>query len=78
VFDYQIGDLLQTPFLFCIGGEKLFLEPPDGCSGSVAEIHHTPKAAVRVAGFEGEADLAIRRKQRFASGKSWDHTKSLS
>ena len=36
MFDYQIGDLLLTPFLFSVGGEKLFLEPPDGCSGSVA------------------------------------------
>lgn len=38
MFDYQIGDLLLAPFLFNVGGEKLFLEPPDSCFGSVPVV----------------------------------------
>jgi hypothetical protein len=37
--------------------------------GSFAEINDTPKAAVRAAPIEGEADLAIQQKRPFASGK---------
>jgi len=37
--------------------------------GSLAELNDTPKAAVRAAGIEGIADLAIRRMRPFVSGK---------
>jgi hypothetical protein len=29
----------------------------DGCSGSKAEVHHTPKLAVRAAGIVGKAEV---------------------
>jgi hypothetical protein len=31
----------------------------NGCSGSLAELHDTPKAAAQSAAIEGEADIAI-------------------
>ena len=40
-----------------------------GGEGSLAELNDTPKAAVRAAPIEGEADLAIQQKRPFASGK---------
>jgi hypothetical protein len=45
--------------------------------GSFAEINDTPKAAVRAAPIEGEADLAIRRKRPFVSGKFWEPPRKL-
>jgi hypothetical protein len=41
----------------------------NGSFGSFAEINDTPKAAVRAAPIEGEADLAIQQKRPFVSGK---------
>ena len=49
----------------------------NGCNGSFAEINDTPKAAVRAAPIEGEADLAIQQKRPFASGKFQETTKEL-
>jgi len=40
--------------------------------GSFADPHDTPKAAVRPAGIDGIAELAIHGKQLFVSGKFWD------
>jgi hypothetical protein len=37
-----------------------------GRFGSLAETHNTPKAAVRAAGIEAKADLAIRERQVLA------------
>ena len=61
-----IGKLVDQPIL-----RKRTLKPVVlGVSfGSFAEIDDTPKAAVRAAPIEGEADLAIQQKRPFASGK---------
>ena len=58
--------ILQTDILSCLRG-NLFLSIGEYTSlmlcnisfGSLAELNDTPKAAVRAAGIEGMADLAI-------------------
>ena len=45
--------------------------------GSFAELNDNPKAAVRVAGIRGIADLAIHQKQPFMSGKFRETTREL-
>ena len=49
----------------------------NGGFGSSAELNDTPKAAVRAAGIEGIADLAIRQNRPFASDKFWKETSEL-
>ena len=44
---------------------------------SVAVIEYIPIAAVQAAPIGGKAELAIRRKQSFASGKSQETTREL-
>jgi len=43
---------------------------PSVAFGSIAELHHTPKAALRTAGIEDIADLAIHQLPRLVSGEN--------
>jgi hypothetical protein len=56
---------------------KLQFDFANDRKGSFADPHDTPKAAVRAAGIEGIADLAIRRKRPFVSGKFRESTREL-
>ena len=62
---------------FYLNWSKSRCEKRNVRSGSVADPHDIPKAAVRAAGIGGKADLAIHRKQPFVSGKFRKATREL-